>query len=127
MGASRPCGGTREVLTFITGDYENERAWTDLLNDLQQRGLQSVGLWRSTDGNQAMLNALAAKFSATPRQRSVKHKLENVVSYIPKARHDQVAPELKAIFYQTSRKKPIRPGRRSARNMKRSTPRQLNA
>ena len=90
--------GTREVLAFITGDRENERAWTDLLTDLQQRGLQSVGLW-ITDGNQAMLNALAAKFPTTPRQRCVQHKLANVLGYIPKAQHDQVEPELKAIFY----------------------------
>jgi putative transposase len=96
--------GTRDVLAFITGDRENEGAWTDLLTDLQQRGLQSVGLW-ITDGNQAMLNALAAKFPTTPRQRCVQHKLANVLSYIPKAQHDQVEPELKAIFYQSSREK----------------------
>lgn len=96
--------GTREVLAFITGDRENELAWTDLLSDLQRRGLQSVGLW-ITDGNQAMLNALGAKFPTTPRQRCIKHKLENVLSYIPKTQHDQVEPELKAIFYQASREK----------------------
>ncbi len=96
--------GTRDVLAFITGDRENEGAWTDLLTDLQQRGLQSVGLW-ITDGNQAMLNALAAKFPTTPRQRCVQHKLANVLGYIPKPQHDQVEPELKAIFYQSSREK----------------------
>lgn len=94
--------GSREVLAFTTGDRENEQAWTDLLANLQQRGLHSAGLW-ITDGNQAMLNALAAKFPTTPRQRCVKHKLENVLSYIPRAQHAQVEPELKAIFYQDSR------------------------
>ena len=94
--------GTREVLAFVTGDRENEQAWKDLLADLQQRGLQSAGLW-ITDGNQALLNALAVKFPTTPRQRCVKHKLENVLGYIPKAQHDSVEPELKAIFYQASR------------------------
>jgi transposase-like protein len=91
-------------LAFVTGDRENQQAWTDLLTDLQQRGLQSAGLW-ITDGNQAMLNALAAKFPETPRQRCVKHKLANVLSYVPKAHHAAVEPELKAIFYQTSRAK----------------------
>ena len=94
--------GTREVLAFVTGDRENQQAWTDLLTDLQQRGLHSVGLW-ITDGNQAMLNALAAKFPETPRQRCVKHKLTNVLSYIPKAHQAAVEPELKAIFYQPNR------------------------
>lgn len=96
--------GTREVLAFTTGDRENEQAWTDLLTALQQRGLQSVGLW-ITDGGQAMLNALAATFPTTPRQRCVKHKLENVLSYIPKAQHEAVTPELKALFYQPNREK----------------------
>lgn len=96
--------GTREVLAFITGDRENQQAWMDLLTDLQQRGLQSVGLW-ITDGNQAMLNALAAKFPETPRQRCVKHKLANVLNYVPQAHQAAVEPELKAIFYQTSRAK----------------------
>jgi transposase-like protein len=96
--------GTREVLAFVTGDRENEQAWTDLLTDLQQRGLRSVGLWIS-DGNQAMLKALAAKFPETPRQRCVKHKLANVLGYIPKMQHAAVEPELKAIFYQPNRQK----------------------
>jgi putative transposase len=96
--------GTREVLAFVTGDRESEQAWTDLLTDLQQRGLQSVGLW-ITDGNQAMLKALAVKFPQTPRQRCVKHKLANVLGYIPKAQHASVEPELQAIFYQASREK----------------------
>ena len=96
--------GTREVLAFVTGDRENQQAWMDLLTDLQQRGLHSVGLW-ITDGNQAMLNALAVKFPETPRQRCVKHKLTNVLSYVPKTHQAAVEPELKAIFYQTSRAK----------------------
>lgn len=94
--------GTREVLAFTTGDRENESAWTDLLTTLQHRGLQSVGLW-ITDGGQAMLNALAAKFPNTPRQRCVKHKLANVLGYVPKAQQETVEPELKAIFYQPNR------------------------
>jgi putative transposase len=94
--------GTREVLAFVTGDRENEPAWTDLLTDLQRRGLQSVGLW-ITDGNQAMLNALAAKFPTTPRQRCVKHKLANVLGYVPKAQQAAIEPQLKAIFYQPNR------------------------
>ena len=38
-----------------------------------------------------------------PRQRCVKHKIDNVLGYIPKQQQESVAPELKAIFYQESR------------------------
>jgi putative transposase len=94
--------GEREVLGFCTGDRENQHAWEDLLEDLKARGVQHVGLW-VTDGNQAMLNAIAAKFTESSRQRCVIHKIENGLSYVPTRQRDQVEPELKAIFYQKSR------------------------
>lgn len=96
--------GQREVLGFSVGDRENQKAWEQLFDDLKCRGVQHVGLW-ITDGLQAMLNAIATKFSGSQRQRCVKHKMENVLSYIPEKQRDQVEPELKAIFYQDNRSK----------------------
>jgi putative transposase len=96
--------GEREVLAFTIGERENQAAWEDALEDLKQRGVEKVDLW-ITDGNQAMLNALKRKFPDAARQRCVKHKMENVLSYVPDKQRDQVEPELKAIFYQESREK----------------------
>ena len=56
-----------------------------------------------TDGNQAMLNAVQRKFAQSARQRCVKHKMDNVLGYVPDKQRDQVEPELKAIFYQDNR------------------------
>jgi len=94
--------GERQVLTFTVGDRENHTAWEAALEDIQQRGVQTIDLW-ITDGHPAMLKAIQAKFSTSRRQRCVKHKLENVLGYIPHKQHDQVEPELKAIFYQDGR------------------------
>jgi putative transposase len=94
--------GQREVLGFTVGDRENQQAWEDLFEDLKARGVQTVGLW-ITDGNQAMINALEAKFPDSPRQRCVKHKMDNVLSYVPKTQRDPVRLELRAIFYQQNR------------------------
>lgn len=94
--------GERDVLAFSIGDRENQRAWEQLLEELKVRGVARIGLW-ITDGNQAMLNALAAKFADSQRQRCIKHKLENILSYLPKTQRDQVYPEFRAIFYQDSR------------------------
>lgn len=94
--------GEREVLGFTVGECENQPAWEGLFVDLKERGVKSIGLWIS-DGQQAMLNALASKFPGTSRQRCIKHKMENVLSYIPKKQQEEVEPELKAIFYQQSR------------------------
>jgi transposase-like protein len=94
--------GQREVLGFCVGDRENQAAWEELFEDLKRRGVKEVGLL-ITDGHQAMRNALAAKFPATPRQRCIKHKMENVLGYVPKKQREGVGQELKAIFYQDSR------------------------
>ena len=51
-----------------------------------------------------MINTLEAKFPDSPRQRCAKHKIGNVLSYVPKKQRDPVRLELKAIFYQKNRK-----------------------
>ena len=94
--------GEREVLAFTVGERENQQAWEDLFAQLKARGLQTVDLW-ITDGHQAMRQALQLKFPSTARQRCIKHKLENILGYIPKAQQALVEPELKAIFYQDNR------------------------
>ncbi len=94
--------GEREVLAFTTGERENQAAWEDLLEQLKQRGVQGVDLW-ITDGGQAMLNAVKLKFSSSRRQRCAKHKMDNVLGYIPEKQRKQVEPELTAIFYQANR------------------------
>lgn len=94
--------GQRDVLAFRVGDRENEQAWKDLFDDLKARGVKEIGLWVS-DGNQAMLNAITAKFGTAPRQRCVMHKMDNVLSYIPNKQQEQIKPELKALFYQKDR------------------------
>ncbi len=94
--------GTREVLAFTLGERENQAAWADLFADLKRRGVKVIDLTMS-DGGQAMLNAFTQHFPTTPRQRCVKHKIENVLSYIPQAQQSMVEPELTAIFYQDNR------------------------
>src|SRR5207249_3004045 len=75
--------GVREVLGFSVGDRENQQAWEQLLENIKYRGVKEVGLL-ITDGHQAMLNAIAAKFPGVQRQRCIKHKMENVLGYLPK-------------------------------------------
>lgn len=74
------------------------------MEDLKGRGVTTVDLW-ITDGNKAMTNAIDKKFSASRRQRCIMHKMENVLGYIPEKRQEAVKPELRAIFYQSSREK----------------------
>ncbi len=94
--------GQREVLAFTVGDRENQTAWEQLFDDLKARGVQTIDLW-ITDGGQSMLNALGTKFGTTPRQRCIRHKMENVLSYVPQNQRDRLYPELRALFYQENR------------------------
>jgi putative transposase len=96
--------GKRDVLAFSVGECENQSAWEELLDHLKERGVKTVDLW-ITDGNKAMLNAIQGKFSSAKRQRCIKHKMENVLGYIPEKQQEQVRPELRAIFYQANRQK----------------------
>jgi putative transposase len=96
--------GKREVLAFTVGERENQHAWEDLLESLKSRGVQHIDLW-ITDGNQAMLNAIQNKFSGSQRQRCMKHKMDNILGYVPKTQQESVRTELKAIFYQESQAK----------------------
>jgi transposase-like protein len=110
--------GERDVLAFRVGDRENQQAWEDLLEDLKDRGVKMVGLWIS-DGNKAMLGAITKKFAASARQRCVVHKMDNVLSYVPKTQQEQLEPELKALFYQRIGKRLIRQWQPSSRNIRR--------
>lgn len=98
--------GQREVLAFSVGERENQDAWEQLLEELKTRGVQTIDLW-ITDGNQAMLNAVQAKFSASKRQRCIKHKMDNILGYVPEKQQEQVRLELRGIFYQANRQKAL--------------------
>ena len=113
--------GKRDVLGFTIGEKENQPAWEDLLQDLKDRGVSTVDLW-ITDGNQAMINAIEAKYPGAKRQRCVKHKMENVLSYVPKKQQDDVKPELKAIFYQDNLTEPPLSARNTRNSIRPQSP-----
>lgn len=96
--------GKRDVLAFTVGERENQTAWEDLLENLKSRGVTQIDLW-ITDGNQSMINAIQNKFASSQRQRCIKHKIENILGYVPEKQQELVHPELKAIFYQDNRQK----------------------
>ena len=96
--------GKKDVLAFSVGERENQDAWEELLDNLKLRGVKQVDLWIS-DGNLATINAIEKKFPASQRQRCIRHKMENVLGYIPQKKQDEIKPELRAIFYQKNREK----------------------
>jgi transposase-like protein len=49
------------------------------------------------------MGAISKEFPASARQRCVVHKMDNVLSYLPKKQQEQLKPELKAVFSQKER------------------------
>lgn len=94
--------GRCELIAFTVGERENQLAWEGLFEDIRSRGVREIGLWIS-DGHQAMLNALEAKFPGVRRQRCIKHKMDNILACVPEKQREAVRVELRAIFYQDNR------------------------
>jgi putative transposase len=91
--------GNKDVLALRACAEEDKDGWSCLLQDLRTRGATQMDLI-VTDGHEGLLAALAALFSATPRQRCVVHKQRNVLNAIPHRERKEVSTELAGIFKQ---------------------------
>jgi len=91
--------GNREVLAFRACAEEDKDGWSCLVQDLRTRGITEVDLM-VTDGHEGLLAAVAALFTATPRQRCLVHKQRNVMNAIPKREQQEVITELTGIWKQ---------------------------
>ncbi|HXF63580.1 MAG TPA: IS256 family transposase [Caldilineaceae bacterium] len=94
--------GEKELLAFTVGDTERNDAWSAFLGDLKRRGLVKVELI-VTDGNAALLSQIRHHYPQAQYQRCVLHKMANVLARIPKRWRDEVAADLRRIFYQPDR------------------------
>jgi transposase-like protein len=89
--------GNKEVLALRACAEESKDGWMEVLQDLRTRGATQMDLI-VTDGHDGLLAALAALFTATPRQRCVVHKQRNVMNAIPKREQNTVTAELTGIW-----------------------------
>jgi len=87
------------VLALRACAEEDKDGWSCLLQDVRRRGATQMDLI-VTDGHEGLLAAVAALFSATPRQRCVVHKQRNVLNAIPHRERKEVSTELAGIFKQ---------------------------
>jgi putative transposase len=91
--------GNKDVLALRACAEEDKDGWSCLLQDLRSRGATQMDLI-VTDGHEGLLAAVAALFSATPRQRCVVHKQRNVLNAIPHRERIEVSMELAGVFKQ---------------------------
>lgn len=89
--------GHRVLLGVTMGPQESEASWSELLQQLCDRGLHGVRLV-ITDEHQGLKNAARKYLPEAKRQRCVVHLLRNVGGKLPKRHRQRVLREASAIF-----------------------------
>ena len=93
-------GGSKHVLGLREGSRENGRVVTDLLTDLVERGVKpDRPRLFVLDGSKALRCAIDAVYGCeNPVQRCRKHKIRNVLGYLPEDQKDQAKAAMQAAF-----------------------------
>jgi putative transposase len=98
--------GHRLVLSLQAGDKESSSTWRQFFKDLKARGLdgQQVVLG-IMDGLPGLEVVFREEFPKAKVQRCQVHVARNVLAKAPKKSKQQVADDMRSIFYASSRKK----------------------
>jgi len=94
MGATAE--GHKELLAVQDGYRESTQSWTEVLVDLQRRGLTLAPKLATADGALGFWAALRQVYPETREQRCWVHKTANVLNKLPKS----VQPRAKADLHQ---------------------------
>jgi putative transposase len=98
--------GHRLVLGLQAGDKESASAWREFFKDLKRRGLQSqlvqLGIM---DGLTGLETVFKEEFSQAKIQRCQVHVARNVLAKVPKKYQQEIADEMRSIFYASSKEK----------------------
>lgn len=98
--------GSKLVLGIQSGDKESAGSWREFFRDLKNRGLKGnevrLGIM---DGLSGLEKVFQEEFSQAKVQRCQVHVARNVLTKTPQKIKQQVADDLRSIFYATSKEK----------------------
>jgi putative transposase len=100
MGAEE--NGRKQLLTLIAGQRESTEQWLEVLHDLNERGVEWIGL-AVADGIAGFRSALSQAFPETKRQRCWAHMIRNVLDKLPKSKQTQAKQALQRIYSAATR------------------------
>ncbi len=100
--------GYKLVLSLQSGDKESAGSWREFFKDLKSRGLdgQSVTLG-IMDGLPGLETVFKEEFPRAKVQRCQVHIARNVLSKVPQKQKQEVADDIRSIFYASSQKKSL--------------------
>lgn len=90
--------GNKELLSVADGYRESEASWTDVLVDLQKRGLTVAPKLAIGDGALGFWKAVAKQWPETSCQRCWVHKTANILNKLPKSVQPRVKEALHDIW-----------------------------
>jgi putative transposase len=100
IGAMRD--GSKQVLWVQAGHRESTEAWSAILRELKQRGLNSPQLVIG-DGALGIWGALANVFPGAAEQRCWNHRLVNVLDRLPRTFQPEAKERLRKMMYAETR------------------------
>ncbi|QAA31102.1 IS256 family transposase [Clostridium manihotivorum] len=89
--------GAKEVLGIWIGANESSKFWLSVLNDLKNRGVQSVLIF-SVDGLNGLKEAIGATFPFAKIQRCIIHQIRSSMKYIPYKDRKAFVADLKGVY-----------------------------
>ena len=101
MGATDK--GKKELIAIEDGYRESEQSWTEVLQDLRNRNLDTAPKLAIGDGALGFWKALSKVYPETKGQRCWVHKTANVLNKVPKAVQPKVKEAMQNIWMAESR------------------------
>lgn len=96
--------GHKELVAVEDGVRESEQSWTELLEGLRGRGLETPPKLAVADGALGFWKALAKIYPETRGQRCWVHKTANVLNKLPKSVQGKAKADLREIWQAPTRK-----------------------
>jgi len=100
--------GSKLVLGMQSGDKESAGSWREFFRDLKNRGLQGTDVRLGImDGLSGLEKVFQEEFPQAKVQRCQVHVARNVLTKTPQKIKQQVADDLRSIFYASSKEKAL--------------------
>ena len=98
--------GQKQVIGLQSGDKESASSWRELFKDLKRRDLDSQTVTLGImDGLPGLEKVFREEFPQGKVQRCQVHVVRNVLAKVPKKLKQNVADDIRSIFYASSKEK----------------------
>lgn len=88
---------TREVISIVNFPTESAYGWSQVFEELKQRGLQTAGLIVS-DGLSGIEGSITEHFGSTPHQKCIVHLQRTLRSYVRSDDKKEIADDFRAVL-----------------------------